>query len=105
MVRCAIRPYDGAVAVTCPKCKRSSIFARGPLPLIDRCGFELHSFRCEWCASYLAGVVDPIDDVLVISLLEESSGVAATPPSDPLSGQPDLQCDIQFPDTEEQSSS
>jgi hypothetical protein len=80
MVRCAIRPYDGAVAVACPKCKRSSIFSRGPLPLIDRCGFEFHSFRCEWCASYLAGVVDPIDDELVISLLERPSDVSSSPP-------------------------
>ena len=105
MVRCAIRPYDGAVAVTCPKCKRSSIFARGPLPLIDRCGFELHSFRCEWCTSLLAGIIDPIDGELVLSLMEESKGVTATPSSDPLSGQHDLQCDTQLHGTGEQSSS
>ena len=105
MVRCAIRPYDGAVAVTCPKCKRSSIFARGPLPLIDRCGFELHSFRCEWCASLLAGIIDPIDGELVLSLLEESSDVTATPPSDPLIGQHDLQCDTRLHRKDEQSSS
>ena len=105
MVRCAIRPYDGAVAVTCPKCKRSSIFARGPLPLIDRCGFELHSFRCEWCASPLAGIIDPIDGELVLSLLEESSDVTATPPSDPLTGQHDLRCDTRLHDKDEQSSS
>jgi hypothetical protein len=79
MERCASRPYDGAVTVTCPKCNRSSIFTRGPLPLIDRCGFELHSFRCEWCASYLAGVIDPIDDELVISLLEQPSDASSCP--------------------------
>jgi hypothetical protein len=79
MVRCTIRPYGGAVAVTCPKCKHSSIFARGPLPPIDRCGFELHYFRCEWCASNLAGVIDPIDDELVISLLDQPSDVSSGP--------------------------
>jgi hypothetical protein len=79
MVRCAIHPDDGAVAATCPKCKRSSIFSRGPLPFIDRCGFELHYFRCEWCASYLAGVVDPIDDELVISLLDQPRDVSSGP--------------------------
>jgi hypothetical protein len=105
MVRCANRPYDRAVAVACPKCNRSFIFARGPLPLIDRCGFELHSFRCEWCASLLAGIIDPIDGELVLSLLEESSGVTATPPGDPLSGQPDLQCDTRLHGKDEQSSS
>jgi len=104
MVRCAIRPYGGAVAATCPKCKRSSIFARGPLPLIDKCGFELHSFRCEWCASYLAGVVDPSDGELVLSLLEESSGVTSSPPSDPLSGQHDLQCDTRLDGADDQTS-
>src|SRR6516164_2172198 len=94
MIRCTIRPYDGAIVVACPKCKRSSIFARGPLPLIDRCGFEFHSFRCEWCASYLAGVIDPIDDKLVISLLEQPTDVTGRN-----SGRPQLRgaiCDFQF---------
>ena len=78
---------------------------KGPLPVIDRCGFELHSFRCEWCAGLLAGIVDPIDGELVLSLLEESSDVTATPPSDPLIGQHDLQCDTRLHRKDEQSSS
>ena len=62
-----------AIAVTCPKCKRRSTFVRATLPHIDSCGFESHSFRCELCASYLAGIIDPSDGELVLSLLEEPS--------------------------------
>jgi hypothetical protein len=53
MVRCAIHPYDGAVAVTCPKCKQSSMFSKGPLPFIDRCvsnfiTFAVSGARAIW---------------------------------------------------------
>ena len=100
-----IRIHDAGIAVTCPKCKSSSMFKRPTVPHIDSCGFESHSFRCEWCASLLAGIIDPSDRKLVVSLLEEPSGVTAIRPSDPLSGHHDLQCDTRFHGTEEQSSS
>jgi hypothetical protein len=82
MVRSTLRASDGAIAVTCPKCKRSTIFIRGFQPHIDRCGFESHSFRCGWCSSYLGGVVDPIDDELVVYLLEQPSDVSNCQPED-----------------------
>ena len=44
----------------------------------------------------LAGIIDPSDGELVVSLLEEPSGVTATPPSDPSSGHHDLQCGALF---------
>jgi hypothetical protein len=50
---------------------------------MDTCGFEYHSFRCAWCASLLAGIIDPSDGELVLSVLEEleePSGVTATSP-------------------------
>jgi hypothetical protein len=90
------RTRGGAILVTCPKCRPCSTFVRAPCPHIDSCGFESHSFRCEWCASFLAGIMDPSDGELVVSLLEEPSGVTAIPPSDPLSGNYDLQCDTDF---------
>ena len=70
MVRCTFPAYESAIQVTCPKCKRSTTFIRPFLPRIDRCGFESHSFRCGSCASYLAGVIDPIDEELCVSLIE-----------------------------------
>jgi hypothetical protein len=68
-----IRIHDTAISVTCPKCRRCSTFVRAILPQIDSCGFESHSFRCELCASYLAGIIDPSDGDLVLSLLEGPS--------------------------------
>jgi hypothetical protein len=50
-----------------------------------------------------ARAIDPIDDKLVISLLEQPTDVT-TPSSDPLSAYHDLQCDTQFHCTKEQSS-
>ena len=60
-----IQIHDARIAVTCPKCKSSSMFKRPTVPHIDSCGFESHSFRCEWCASLLAGIIDPSDRELV----------------------------------------
>ena len=84
------RIHNTAIAVTCPKCKTCSKFLRPTVPHIDSCGFECHSFRCECCASLLAGIIDPSDGELVVSLLEEPSGVTAIPPSDLLSDCYDL---------------
>jgi hypothetical protein len=100
-----IHTHGTATVVTCPKCRRCSTFVRAILPHIDSCGFESHSFRCEWCASFLAGIIDPNDGELVLSLLEEPSAVIVTPASDPLSGHHDLQCDTRPHGTDEQSSS
>jgi hypothetical protein len=103
-----IRIHGTAIVVTCPKCKRCSTFVRATLPHIDSCGFENHTYRCPWCASLLAGIIDPSDGELVLSVLEElgePSGVTATLPSDPLSGHSDLQCDTRFHGAEDRSSS
>jgi hypothetical protein len=77
-----IRIHDTAIAVTCPKCKNRLKFIRPTVPDIDSCGFESHSFRCESCASLLAGVIDPSDGVLLVSLLDEPRGVTTIPTSD-----------------------
>jgi phage FluMu protein Com len=66
-----IRMHDTAIAVTCPKCKSRLKFIRPTLPHIDECGFESHRFRCESCASLLAGIIDPSDGELLVSLSEE----------------------------------
>jgi phage FluMu protein Com len=68
-----IRIHDTAIAVTCPKCKSRLKFIRPTLPNIDNCGFASHSLRCESCASLLAGIIDPSDGELLVSLSEEPS--------------------------------
>ena len=103
-----IHTHGNATVATCPKCRHCSTFVRATLPHIDSCGFENHTYRCAWCASLLAGIIDPSDGELVLSVLEEleePSGVTATLSSDPLSGQHDLQCNTRLHGTEEQSSS
>ena len=80
-----IRIHDAGIAVTCPKCKSSSMFKRPTVPHIDSCGFEKSFFSLWWCASLLAGIIDPSDRKLVVSVLEEPCGVTARQ-SDPSSG-------------------
>jgi hypothetical protein len=76
-----IHTHSTAIVVTCPKCKCST-FVRVALPHIDSCAFENHSCRCAGCASFLVGIIDPSDGQLIVSELEEPTGVTATP-SDP----------------------
>ena len=64
---------DAAIAVTCPKCKTRSKFFRATIPQIDSCGFESYFFQCESCKSPLAGIIEPIEEKLVVSLLEPAS--------------------------------
>ena len=68
-----IRIPDTAVAVTCPKCKTCSKLFRATIPQIDSCGFESYFFQCESCKSPLAGIIEPIEETLVVSLLEPAS--------------------------------
>ena len=76
-----IRIHDTAITVKCPKCKTCSKFFRAVHPQIDSCGFESYSFRCTGCASSLAGIIDPSDDELLVSLLGPASGGVSTFPS------------------------
>jgi len=43
------------------------MFSRSPAPGIDECGFESYRFECKECAATLAGIIDPADDMLLIS--------------------------------------
>jgi phage FluMu protein Com len=86
-----IRMHDTAIAVTCPKCKSRLKFIKPTLPDIDECGFERHSFRCESCASLLAGIIDPSDGEPLVCLSEEP------PQFQPMIlGHIDLQCDTRI---------
>jgi len=68
MVRLAIRNFATALVATCPKCKTCSKLYRPTDPQIDSCGFESYSFHCGGCGIPLAGIIDPCDDELLVSL-------------------------------------
>jgi RNase P subunit RPR2 len=53
--------------VACPKCDASLIFYRSEQPHIDECGFESYSLTCRSCGSTLVGIIDPIDDTLLVT--------------------------------------
>ena len=73
MVRRTTHPYDTTIVAACPKCRVSLKLLRSSIPQIDSCGFESYSFQCEWCKSSLAGIIDPMNGELLVSLLEPTS--------------------------------
>ena len=73
------RTCQSALLVKCPKCEASSKFYRTAFPRIDTCGFESYSFRCECCGSSIAGIINPLDDELLVSLLEPTIDMRAIP--------------------------
>jgi hypothetical protein len=56
-----------AQAIACPGCGARFAFCRSAHPAIDACGFESYSFDCKECGASLSGIVDPLDDVLLIT--------------------------------------
>jgi hypothetical protein len=70
MVRRTIQAYDAAIVASCPKCKVNLKLFRSSIPQIDSSGFESYSFQCEACKSSLAGIIDPLDEELLVSLSE-----------------------------------
>ena len=72
MVRRIVRPHDNSIIAICPSCKTGSNLRRA-FPQIDSCGFESYHFQCQSCKSYLAGIIDPINQELLVSLLEPTN--------------------------------
>jgi hypothetical protein len=62
----AAKPYR-AQPVVCPGCGAHLAFCRTEHPSIDACGFESYTFACEECGASLSGIVDPLDDVLLVT--------------------------------------
>ena len=60
------KPYGGQL-VTCPRCAARFGFSRSPHPAIDASGFESYAFACGECGASLSGIVDPLDDALLIT--------------------------------------
>jgi hypothetical protein len=65
------RPEPGkpfrAQPVACPSCCARFTFCRSENPAIDACGFESYTFACKECGASLSGIVDPLDDALLIT--------------------------------------
>jgi hypothetical protein len=57
----------GTQIVTCPKCNVEFEFRRSIRPHIDECGFESYDLECVACSALLHGIIDPGDDVLLLS--------------------------------------
>ncbi len=60
------QPYSGQ-RVACPECGSSFVFCRSEHAAIDACGFESYAFACEECRASLSGIVDPLDETLLIT--------------------------------------
>jgi hypothetical protein len=57
-------------AALCPNCHAELRFRRSLTPDIDACGFESYRLDCRECGAALAGIIDPADDVLLLSECE-----------------------------------
>jgi uncharacterized protein YbaR (Trm112 family) len=58
---------SAAQVIACPACNTGFAFHRHSTPHIDACGFESYSLECEKCGAAFAGIVDPLDDTLLLS--------------------------------------
>jgi hypothetical protein len=54
--------------IACPGCAASLVIYRSNNPQIDECGFESYSLTCRACSSALVGIVDPLDDKLLLTI-------------------------------------
>jgi hypothetical protein len=54
--------------VACPNCAVALVIQRSDRPEIDECGFESYSLSCRACGSALVGIVDPLDDSLLLAI-------------------------------------
>jgi len=79
MVRRTTHAYDTTIATACPKCRVSLKLLRSSIPQIDSCGFGSYFFQCKSCKNSLAGIIDPMDEELLVSLIEPAIDVATRP--------------------------
>ena len=61
----------GAHVASCPHCQAGLMVMRENHPAIDSCGFESYRLTCDQCGTQLAGIVDPADDALLLSVVQD----------------------------------
>jgi hypothetical protein len=64
-------PSDAHVTA-CPACGVQVVLDRSCTARIDACGFETYDFGCQGCGAPLSGIVDPYDDVPLLSIARNS---------------------------------
>jgi len=55
--------------VQCPNCKARFLFRRARVPHFYSSGLESCTFNCKFCRASLAGVIDPYDGALLLSVV------------------------------------
>jgi hypothetical protein len=55
--------------VSCPDCGARLVLYPSRTPQIDACGFETAQLECSQCEASLAGVIDPYDEAVLLSVL------------------------------------
>lgn len=63
-----VEDVEGRHAIVCPNCKVRLTFYRTIYARIDSCGFESYGFECNTCGAALAGIIDPYDRALLLSV-------------------------------------
>jgi hypothetical protein len=80
MIACVLSASEWSVP--CPHCATDITVVRSLHPEIDSIGFESYLVRCGCCESVLGGIVDPIDDTLLVAALELPSKRRIDQPKD-----------------------
>ena len=70
-VRCVLT-LGQPQAVRCPNCGYLIENWNAIIPIMDACGFESYSLRCEECEERLGGIIDAEDGQLLLVKLEGS---------------------------------
>ena len=63
---CGEIALDQSQNVRCPNCESPLWNWNTNSPIVDACGFESYSLRCDECEAQLGGIVDPEDDQLLL---------------------------------------
>jgi hypothetical protein len=56
-----------SLVVECPRCGAQLTAGRIRTATIDSCGFETHNIQCGKCDVRLVGMIDPVDDTLLVT--------------------------------------
>jgi len=61
---------ERTVGAACPKCGVRVVVHRILNPNIDSSGFENYFLKCNQCSVWLIGIIDPFDEILLLTAVE-----------------------------------